>query len=226
MKQVVVAGAVLMSTLVAGNALAATNQVRAAAPESTGVSAFAGYTNLSLSDEGDIGDFNGHSLGARVVYGSKGWFAKAEYLQDVTSAHYDGLSVGLNVQQVRVGGGYGVEVLKGVNVYGEVNYVYASAALSVFGERDKGNNRGYFFGSGVSAELLPNLTTYARIGYLTLDGNETDGNIGSGMDYLFGAGYAVLPQVSVFVEGATSNIGEQGAGLRTLNPRAGVKYSF
>ena len=221
MKKTTLAFALLAASL-------STTAMASAAPETTGVSVFGGYSHLELKEGADQENLKGYEYGLRGVYALKnGIFGKIELSQaGVGKTFSDGSEFDIDNRQIRVGGGYAFKVADNARFYGEAQYAYYGARIAADGDGATLHNRGFYVGAGISIDVTKEFVAYSRLGVLSLEGNESDGDLGRGLDMTFGAGYTVYPGVSVFTEIEYAPLTDRGFDTNTLSARAGAKYSF
>lgn len=186
--------------IVAAAAMLAAPAAFAAGP--TGM--LAGYFTNSELDVGPSDDGTGFGLrGWAMVSGPV--FVHAEY----QTTELDDSKIDL--ESVRLGGGYYAEMSKETGLYGKVEWLDLGSDL---------DQSGFGAHAGIVHHLMPNVHIGASLGYLSTD--DTDG-----LEWSLGGGYGFTKELGVFVDYRSYAGSVDGGGDADITDlRAGVTYMF
>lgn len=190
------------------------------------VNAFIGANFAEVETDPTRQNLNGLDTGIRAVVSHRtGVFAFGEYTYGDLSDRVEGTKLNLELHEYRVGGGYRHALDARLNVGAFAAFVNQELQARVGGVQGSTEREGFNVGALVEFQATPLIGTYARIGYLEVDGNNPAGGFG-GLDLNAGATYEWAKGLAGFIEYRFTNLEGGGSDLVYNAIRGGIRLSY
>ncbi len=193
------------------------------------VSGFAGVAFQTIDDGFDSTEPDGHDLGIRgkIFFGS-GLFLAGEYTYADVDDQFAGSRVRYQLDEYRLGGGVLLPIAPQFKLGGYGHYVNQQVDTRYLGTTTQGEASGYDVGALVQFDASRRVQTYGRIGYMSLEPENSNGGgaRADGVDLLAGLSYKLSRELSVFGEYRYTNLQDDFSESDYSSVRGGLRLQF